>query len=112
VLTPSSSVEGSIASSSSTAPPGVASGAVYHVTNAVLSDTVARTFLHEIDHLNGVLYVDRVMRASDWLPQSEMDRLLASIDKQQSFPARVTNFLSSFFPNKKRSASGAAPDQQ
>ncbi len=77
------------------------------MASAVMTDSAGRTFMHECDHLNGVLYVDHVNIASNWMTQAEMDRLLQSVERQ-----RLTNRLSnlvgsvrSFFPGGKKTSS-------
>ena len=42
----------------------------------VLSDFVARIFQHELDHLNGVLFPDRVVATEDLYTQAEYQKLI------------------------------------
>ncbi|MCU0533446.1 MAG: peptide deformylase [Hydrococcus sp. Prado102] len=43
-----------------------------------LTDFVARIFQHELDHLNGILFVDRVESDRDLVTEEEYQRLISS----------------------------------
>ena len=43
-----------------------------------LTDFIARIFQHELDHLNGVLFLDRVLSTTDLITEKEYVKLLKS----------------------------------
>ncbi len=62
----------------------------YHDEKAVLHEEIlsglsAHVFQHEVDHLNGVLFVDRVEDPKSWMNASEYKKMLAKdIEKTKS----------------------------
>jgi peptide deformylase len=49
-----------------------------------LSDFVARIFQHELDHLNGILFVDRLESTQDLFTEQEYQRIINSINPIRS----------------------------
>jgi len=46
-----------------------------------LTDLAARVFLHELDHLDGVLFLDRLESLDDLVVEAELDRLLERLER-------------------------------
>jgi len=46
-----------------------------------LTDLAARVFLHELDHLDGILFLDRLASLDDLVIEAELDRLLERLER-------------------------------
>ena len=46
--------------------------------NEVLEGFVAHVFQHETDHLNGILFVDRITNSKSWMSNSEYIKMMTS----------------------------------
>jgi peptide deformylase len=47
-----------------------------HVQESEFTDFIARIFQHEYDHLNGVLFLDRILSSTDLITEKEYAKLL------------------------------------
>ena len=48
----------------------------------ILTGFIARIFQHELDHLDGILFTDRVKNSEDLYTEAEYRQLISSIEKQ------------------------------
>jgi peptide deformylase len=51
-----------------------------------VKDWTARIFQHEIDHLNGVLYIDQLTSRENFWTEVEFEATLAESDEEESIP--------------------------
>ena len=49
--------------------------------NEVLTGFIAHVFQHETDHLNGILFVDRITNSKSWMSNKEYVRMMAKKSK-------------------------------
>jgi len=55
-----------------------------------LDDLAARVFLHELDHLDGILFLDRLESLGDLVAEAEVERLFEKLGTTASIPSGKT----------------------
>ena len=51
------------------------------IKREVLTDFVARIFQHELDHLDGIIFTDRIKNSEDLYTEAEYRQLISSVEK-------------------------------
>ncbi|MEO1004738.1 MAG: peptide deformylase [Cyanobacteria bacterium J06638_38] len=54
------------------------------IVQEILTDFVARIFQHELDHLDGILFIDRVSEPADLYTEAEYRQIIAAPSTNQS----------------------------
>ncbi|MGF1588980.1 MAG: peptide deformylase [Pleurocapsa sp.] len=52
------------------------------ISQQILTDFIARIFQHELDHLDGIIFTDRITDPADLYTEAEYRQLISSMEKQ------------------------------
>jgi hypothetical protein len=74
------------------------------VIREVLTDFVARIFQHEYDHLEGILFIDRVVNSTDLITEEEYHKLHWLSSKEEKQPTEEPSPEKVLCPHCQRTA--------